>query len=138
MSWRGTEGGIAAARAGHDVVMAPNRWTYLDQYQSTDQAREPHAIGGFLPIDTLYGYDPLPRELDAAQARHVLGAQAQLWSEYIPTTQHAEYMAYPRLSAFAEVVWTTPERKDLASFRARLARHLARLDALDVNYRREP
>jgi hexosaminidase len=138
MSWRGTEGGVAAARAGHDVVMAPNRWTYLDQYQSTDRGREPHAIGGFLPVDTVYGYDPLPRELDATQARHVLGAQAQLWTEYVPDPKHAEYMIFPRLAAFAEVVWTTPERKDLASFHARLVRHLERLDALDVNYRRGP
>ena len=138
MSWRGTEGGVAAARAGHDVVMAPGRWTYFDQYQSTDHTREPHAFGGFLPVDTVYAFDPLPRELDAAQARHVLGAQAQLWTEYVPTTKHAEYMAFPRLAAFAEVVWTAPERKDLASFHARLARHLARLEAMDVNYRREP
>jgi hexosaminidase len=138
MSWRGIEGGIAAAQAGHDVVMAPGNWTYLDKYQSTSRDREPLAIGGFLPIDTVYSYEPVPRELDGARARHVLGAQAQLWTEYIPTPKQAEYMAFPRLAALAEVVWTPRERKDLPSFRARLARHLARLEALDVNYRREP
>ncbi|MDF1504220.1 beta-N-acetylhexosaminidase [Roseisolibacter sp. H3M3-2] len=137
MSWRGTQGGIAAARAGHDVVMAPGRWTYFDQYQSTDQTREPPAFGGFLPVDTVYAFEPVPRELDAAQARRVLGAQWQLWTEYVPTTRHAEYMVFPRAAALAEVVWTPAARKDLAGFRARLARHLARLDALDVGYRRD-
>ncbi|HEU4631197.1 MAG TPA: family 20 glycosylhydrolase, partial [Gemmatimonadaceae bacterium] len=135
MSWRGTAGGIAAARAGHDVVMAPNGSTYLDHYQSRDVAREPMAIGGFLPLDSVYLYEPVPAELDAAAARHVLGAQAQLWTEYIPDPKQAEYMAYPRLAALAEVVWTPAAEKDLADFRRRLAVHLRRLDALDVRYR---
>ena len=138
MSWRGIQGGIDAARAGHDVVMAPGEWTYLDKYQSPARDREPLAIGGFLPVDTVYAYEPVPKELDASQARHVLGAQAQLWTEYIPTPKQAEYMAYPRMAALAEVLWTPRERKDLAGFRARLARHLPRLEALDVNYRRDP
>ena len=135
MSWRGIQGGIAAAQSGHDVVMAPGKWTYLDHAASTDPS-EPLSIGGFLPIDTVYSFEPVPAELDSAQARHVLGAQAQLWTEYIPTPKQAEYMAYPRLSALAEVVWTPKERKDFADFRSRLDTHLKRLDALDVNYRK--
>jgi len=135
MSWRGIQGGIAAAQSGHDVVMAPGKWTYLDHAQSTDSS-EPLSIGGFLPIDTVYSFEPVPAELDSAQARHVLGGQAQLWTEYIPTPKQAEYMAYPRLSALAEVLWSPKERKDYADFRSRLAVHLKRLDALDVNYRR--
>ena len=135
MSWRGAAGGIEAARAGHDVVMAPNGYTYLDHYPSRDVAREPVGIGGFLPLDSVYLYEPLPAELDAAAARHVLGAQAQLWTEYVLDAKHAEYMAYPRLTALAEVVWTPAAARDLADFRRRLAVHLRRLQALDVNYR---
>jgi hexosaminidase len=138
MSWRGVNGGIAAAQAGHDVVMTPGQWTYFDHYQSRDQATEPLAIGGFLPIDSVYMYEPVPPQLDSVQAKHVLGAQGQLWTEYIPDPKQAEYMAFPRLAALAEVLWTPPARKDLPNFRARLTHHLARLDALDVNYRREP
>jgi hexosaminidase len=138
MSWRGVQGGIAAARVGHDVVMAPLGSTYLNLYESADRAREPLAFPGHLPLDSVYAFEPVPAALDGAQARHVLGAQAQLWTEYIPDPKRAEYMAFPRLAALAEVVWTPAERKDLASFRVRLARHLARLDALDVNYRRDP
>lgn len=136
MSWRGMAGGITAAKAGHDVVMAPGSHTYFDHYQSRDRAREPHAIGGFTPIDSVYAFEPVPAALTDAEARHVLGAQAQLWTEYIPSTRHAEYMAYPRLVALAEVLWTPRPLRDYAHFRARLVPHLARLDALDVNYRR--
>jgi len=99
-------------------------------------AREPLAIGGFTPIDHIYSYEPIPAELSAEEAKKVLGAQAQLWSEYIPTPQHMEYMAYPRLSALAEVVWSPREQRDLADFMRRLHRHGQRLQALDVNYRR--
>lgn len=135
MSWRGTTGGIAAARSGHDVVMAPNSHTYFDYYQSRDRANEPLAIGGFLPIDTVYAFEPVPAELTPDQAKHILGAQAQLWTEYIPTPRHAEYMAYPRLIALSEVLWTSKQRRDFADFSRRLPAHLLRLDALDVNYR---
>ena len=136
MSWRGTEGGIAAAKAGHDVVMAPNSHTYFDHFQSRDRAAEPHAIGGFTPLDKVYAFEPIPTTLTPAEAKHVLGAQAQLWSEYIPNAKHMEYMAFPRVTALAEAVWSAPERRDFGHFRVRLEKHLARLDALDVNYRR--
>lgn len=135
MSWRGTEGGIAAARAGHDVVMTPGSHTYFDHYQSRDRAAEPLAIGGFSDLEKVYGFEPVPAELDSIAARHVLGAQAQVWTEYILGPKHAEYMAYPRTVALAEVLWTAVERKDYGDFLARLLFHLKRLDALDVGYR---
>ena len=135
MSWRGTAGGLAAARAGHDVVMAPTSHTYLDYYPTRETAAEPLAIGGFLPLDTVYAFEPVPRELEPQHARHVLGAQAQLWSEYLKTPKHVEYHAWPRLAALSEVVWTPAERKDYADFVTRLRTHVRRLDALDVNYR---
>ena len=135
MSWRGTAGGVAAARAGHDVVMSPTSHVYLDYVQSRDRAAEPVGPGAVLTLDTVYAFEPVPAELTPAEARHVLGAQANLWTEYVPNPKHAEYMAYPRLSALAEVVWTPREGKDFADFRRRLGAHLRRLDALDVNYR---
>jgi hexosaminidase len=136
MSWRGVEGGIAAARAGHDVVMAPGSHTYFDHYQSADTAAEPLAIGGFLPLDTVYAYEPVPAALTPEEARRVLGAQGQLWSEYIPDPKRAEYMAFPRACALAEVLWTPRDEKDYADFLRRLVPHLARLAVLDVNYHR--
>lgn len=135
MSWRGVAGGIAAARQGHDVVMTPTRNTYLDYYQSQERTREPVAIGGFLPIDSVYAFDPYPAGLEERFRSHVLGAQVQLWTEYVPTPHHAEYMAYPRTSALSEVVWTPLARKDIQDFRRRLAVHVQRLDALGVHYR---
>ncbi|HCE18381.1 MAG TPA: beta-N-acetylhexosaminidase [Anaerolinea thermolimosa] len=136
MSWRGEEGGIAAANAGHDVVMAPYTFTYLDYYQSEDRAREPLAIGGYLPLEKVYLYDPLPAAIAPDRVHHVLGTQAQLWTEYIATPQHCQYMAFPRLCALAETAWLPPEQKDLADFKRRLRTHLRRLDVLGVAYRR--
>ena len=136
MSWRGIDGGVAAAQAGHDVVMTPTSNTYFDYYQSQDTAREPLAIGGFLPLDTVYAYEPIPPALDSLQARHVLGTQGQIWTEYQRTPRNVEYMVFPRLVALSEVAWTPREQKDFADFRGRLAKHLARLAVIDVNYRR--
>jgi hexosaminidase len=135
MSWRGTTGGVAAARAGHDVVMAPTDNTYLDYYQSRDQANEPLAIGGFLPLETVYAYEPVPPDLEPQYASHILGAQAQVWTEYMPDPRHVEYMAFPRLTALAEVVWTPSDRKDYADYLSRLAVDMERLQRLDVNAR---
>jgi len=135
MSWRGIQGGIAAAQAGHDVVMTPTSNTYFDYYQSQDQQHEPLAIGGFLPLDTVCAYEPIPPALDSAQARHVLGTQGQIWTEYQRTPKNVEYMVFPRLAALAEIAWTPRESKDFADFKARLAQHFNRLNALDVNYR---
>jgi hexosaminidase len=136
MSWRGVRGGIAAARSGHDVIMAPTSHTYLDYYQARDQATEPTAFNAFLPIDTVYAFEPVPAQLRGRAVRRVLGAQGQLWTEYMKTPAHVEYQAFPRMSALAEVVWTPKEQKDFADFMRRLEVHLRRLDHLKVNYRR--
>ena len=135
MSWRGIDGGVAAAKAGHDVVMTPTSNTYFDYYQSQNTAAEPLAIGGFLPLETVYAFEPVPPALDSAQATHVLGTQGQIWTEYQRTPKNVEYMVFPRLIALAEVAWTPKAERDYGDFTARLARHFARLSALDVNYR---
>ncbi len=136
MSWRGMAGGIDAAKQGHDVVMAPGSHTYFDHYQAKDQASEPLAIGGFTNVEKVYGFEPVPDSLTPAQAKHILGAQSQLWTEYIPNSRQLEYMAYPRLTALSEAVWSAKARRDYGNFMQRLPVHLQRLDALDVNYRR--
>ncbi len=133
MSWRGEAGGIKAAQMGHDVVMAPTTYTYFDYYQSRDK-NQPLAIGGFLPLEKVYGYDPVTKALTEEQAKHVLGTQGQLWTEYISTPQKAEYMGFPRLTALAEVAWTPRGKKDYADFIDRLKVHNKRLDFLGVNY----
>jgi hexosaminidase len=135
MSWRGTNGGIEAARAGHDVVMAPTSNTYFDYYQSQNTAGEPLAIGGFLPLEAVYAFEPVPTDLEPQYRAHILGAQGQLWTEYMPGPKQVEYMAFPRLTALAEVLWTSPERKDYRDFLARLDAHLQRLTVLDVAFR---
>jgi hexosaminidase len=134
MSWRGTAGGIAAAHAHHDAIMVPTTHCYLDYYQSSEPG-EPLAIGGFLPLETVYAFDPIPAELSGEEAAHILGTQAMLWSEYIPTLEHLEYMAFPRTAALAEVAWTAPEYRDFADFARRLDVHAPRLHHLHVNFR---
>jgi hexosaminidase len=134
MSWRGFEGGIAAAQANHDVIMAPSSHVYFDHYQSNDPT-EPLAIGGYTPLDKVYSFEPIPSDLTAEQALHVLGAQCTLWSEYMPTPEHLEYMAFPRAIALAEVIWTPKNLHDFASFTQRLTAHEARLTNLQVNFR---
>ncbi len=135
MSWRGERGGIAAANAGHDVVMCPSPYVYFDYYQSRNRAKEPHAIGGYIPLSKVYDYDPLPKALSETGKRHILGAQGQLWTEYIPGPKHVEYMAFPRACALAEVVWSPAEGKDWRDFERRLRPHLERLAILDVGFR---
>ena len=134
MSWRGERGGIVAARAGHDVVMAPTSNTYFDYYQGPPES-EPLAIGGHVTLEHVYTYRPVPAGLTEEEARHILGAQGQLWTEYIPTPRHLEYMAYPRAAALAEVVWSPKGSRDYEAFIARLRHHLERLAVMDVNYR---
>jgi hexosaminidase len=136
MSWRGEGGGIAAAQAGHDVVMAPNTYTYFDYYQATDKSAEPLTIGGYVPLSKVYNYNPIPADLSPEQVGHVLGTQFQLWSEYLPTPAAVEYMAYPRACALAEVAWSPPAGKDWKGFEGRLGEHLERLDGMKVNYRK--
>ena len=134
MSWRGEAGGIAAAKAGHDVVMAPSGFTYLDYYQG-DPKVEPLAIGGSLPLEKVYAFDPIPTSLSAAEANHILGGQGQLWTEYVSGPREVEYMVFPRLSALAEVLWSPKEGKSYPAFLGRLRPFLDRLKILDVPYR---
>ena len=121
MSWRGSAGGIKAAQLGHDVIMTPNDYCYFDYYQSEDTRHEPFAIGGFVPLEKVYSLNPTA-SLTEEQAKHILGAQANLWTEYIPTSEQVEYMVLPRMAALAEVQWTQPEKKDFKDFTKRLAR----------------
>lgn len=135
MVWLGNEGAMTAVGSGHDVVMAQTTHTYFDYYQSRDRAKEPHAIGGFLPLEQVYRYNPVLPQMTPEQAGHVLGTQFQLWSEYIPNPKHMEYMAFPRACALSEVAWTPVGRKDFNEFRSRLEKHVERLKILDVNFR---
>jgi hypothetical protein len=132
MSWRGMGGGITAARGGHDVVMAPTSHTYFDTYQQADAAREPLAIGGLLTLEQAYAFEPVPPDLSAAEAGHVLGAQGQLWGEYIPDRATLDLRAWPRLCALAEVLWSPAGTRDWPDFQRRMAVHETRLDALGV------
>lgn len=116
MSWRGEEGGIAAARAGHDVIMTPGAYCYLDAYQD-DPTSQPEAIGGYLTLEKVYSYNPVPEVLTKEEAIYIQGVQANVWAEYMTTSEHMEYMIYPRLLALAEVAWTQPDKKDWEHFR---------------------
>jgi len=135
MSWRGTAGGIAAAKQGHDVVMCPQEDLYFDHYQAAEDT-EPLGIGGMTPIEDTYRYEPVPVELTPDEAEHVIGTQGCVWTEYMPTPGHVEYMAYPRALALAELAWSPREARDLDSFRTRLRPALALLDQLAVGYRK--
>lgn len=121
MSWHGASGGIEAAQMGHDVIMTPNTYCYFDYYQTADTEDEPLGIGGYLPIEKVYSLNPT-FDLNEEQQKHIIGVQANLWTEYIPTTEHVEYMILPRMAALAEVQWTLPEKKDFKDFTKRLAR----------------
>ena len=121
MSWRGASGGIKAAQMGHDVIMTPNTYCYFDYYQTADTKDEKLGIGGYVPIEKVYSLDPT-FDLNEEQKKHIIGAQANLWTEYITTTEHVEYMVLPRMAALAEVQWTQPEKKDFKDFTKRLAR----------------
>jgi hexosaminidase len=136
MVWLGNEGAMTAVGSGHDVVMSQTSHAYFDYYATRDTKNEPHGIGGFLPLSKVYSYDPVLPQMTPDQAKHVLGVQFNLWTEYIPNGQHAEYMAYPRACAMAEVAWSQVANKDFSRFEKGLATHLARMDAYGVNYRK--
>ncbi|QHS63680.1 beta-N-acetylhexosaminidase [Chitinophaga agri] len=136
MSWRGEKGGIAAARMGHDVIMTPNSHLYIDHYQSKNKEEEPTAIGGFLPLERVYSYHPRPDSLTAEQQQHVLGVQANLWTEYIGTNNKLEYMLFPRMLALSEVAWTARGQRNYDDFSTkRLPSRLQELEKLQVFYR---
>jgi hexosaminidase len=133
MSWRGVEGGIAAASAGHDVVMSPTSHCYFDYYQA--RHGEPPAFGGYLPLEKVYSFEPIPPGLPPNKRKHILGAQGNVWTEYIPTPEHLEYMLLPRLAAQAEVVWSDEKHKDYGGFEQRMVDHYHRLAMMKVNFR---
>ncbi|MFR0835510.1 MAG: beta-N-acetylhexosaminidase [Barnesiella sp.] len=133
MSWRGEAGGVKAAEMEHPVIMTPRNICYLDYYQSQDKENEPLAIGGYVPLDSVYLYNPVAAIKNEYQ-KYVMGVQGNLWTEYISTSEHAEYMTYPRLIALAEVNWTPIDHKDYNDFLKRLSKQIKRLDELDVNY----
>lgn len=133
MSWRGMDGAIASAKAGHNVIMTPTSHCYFDYYQAENDD-EPLAIGGFLPLEKVYGFNPIPEELTDQESQYVLGAQGNIWTEYMPTEDQVEYMAFPRMLAMSEVLWANPEQKNYADFVKRLEHFHQRLDALDINY----
>ncbi len=133
MDWIG--GGTAAAASGHDVVMTPTAFCYFDHYQSTNHYAEPKAIGGFLPLKQVYAFEPVPADLPPEFRSRILGGQANLWTEYVPSLSHIEYMLFPRLVALAEVDWSPQSARDWDDFKIRAALNERRLDALGVNYR---
>jgi hexosaminidase len=133
MSWRGIQGGIEAARQKHNVIMTPGEFMYLDHYQG-DPNSEPLAIGGYLPLEKLYGYEPVPTELSADEEKYILGAQANVWTEYMSTPEKVEYMVFPRAVALADLTWTPKGPRNFEDFSYRLKSHLKRLDYLEVNY----
>lgn len=134
MSWRGTEGGIAAARMGHDVVMTPTSDMYFDQSQTLASQLEEIPVGGFINVMKVYSYEPLPASLTPEQQKHILGCQANVWCEYMPEERIRQYQMLPRLAALSEVQWTMPERKNYKDFLKRLPKMLSIYDHYGYNY----
>lgn len=133
MSWRGEQGGTDAANMGHDAIMTPAGWLYLDQYQG-DFKVEPVTIGGFTSLEKTYSYEPIPEALPEDKHHHILGAQANLWAEYMYTPELQEYRAFPRVIALSEVGWSKKENKDYKDFERRIDNQLVRLDGHKINY----
>ena len=134
MSWRGIKGGIEAAKAKHDVIMTPTDYCYLD-YGQGDPATEPLNIGGYVPLEKVYSFDPVPKELSSDEAKYIIGGQANVWTEYLKTPSDVEYMGFPRVLALSEVLWSQPQHREFADFQKRLSSQFARLDKQNVNYR---
>jgi hexosaminidase len=135
MSWRGEEGAVAAAKAHHNVVMTPGAYCYFDYYQS-QRAEEPLAIGGFLPIEKVYSFDPVPEALSPAEKKYILGVQANVWTEYMQDFSQVEYMIFPRITALAEVAWSRNDIKDFRWFVPRVMAHMKLYDKMHLNYSR--
>lgn len=134
MSWQGEEGGIAAARQGLDVIMAPNSHLYFDYFQTHDIEHEPLGFTDYLPLEKVYGYDPMPKELSEEERKHILGVQGCLWTAFIPDSNLLEYMSYPRMAALAEMQWCAPGKRDYKRFCASLPEFLKHYKALGCNF----
>jgi len=133
MSWQSQAGGIAAARMGHDVVMVPSSYMYFDYYQA-DPPTQPFAIGGFIPVKSVYNLNPVPVDsLTADESKHIIGVQANLWTEYVPSESHAEYMIFPRMLALSEMAWTPQEKREWQEFKARLNAQIPVLQERKIN-----
>jgi hexosaminidase len=135
MSWRGEDGGIAAAKSGHNVVMSPNDFMYFDHYQGTPE-KEPLAIGGLTTLKDVYHYEPIPASLEQSDQTYILGAQANVWTEYIPTSEQVEYMVYPRAIALSELLWSPKDLRNWPNFVDRLSDQYSLLSSWKVNYRK--
>lgn len=135
MSWRGMEGGIEAAKTGHDVVMCPTSHCYFDYRQSAAPFEKGPVWSPVVDTEEVYAFDPMPSALNRSQQRHILGGQGNVWTEWLETSNDVEYMAFPRACALSEVLWSAPDHRDWPAFRERLSVHLKRLAAMDVNYR---
>lgn len=122
MSWRGEAGGIEAARQYHNVIMTLNTYLYFDYYQTKERENEPEATGGYLPVERVYNYEPMPKSLIPEEQKYIIGVQANHWTEYMPIFSQVQYMALPRWAALCEVQWSQPGKKDYADFLARLPR----------------
>ena len=134
MSWRGVEGGLEAVRMGHDAIMVPYTHLYLDYYQSKDKSEEPLAIGGYIPVELVYSFEPFTEEMTDQEKSHILGIQANLWTEYITTDSYLEYMLLPRMSALSEIQWCEPENKDYDRFLGNMDNMAGIYDILGYNY----
>ena len=136
MSWRGIQGGIDAARLHHNVIMTPGSHCYFDHYQVDKdlQSKEPLAIGGFTSVEKVYSYEPTPKELRPELQKYILGAQGNVWTEYMKTTDHIEYMVLPRMTALSEVLWSAPASRDWNDFKSRLQHFKDRYDSLGLTY----
>jgi hexosaminidase len=132
MSWRGEEGGITAAKDKHDVIMTPGGWCYFDHSQS--KYEDSITIGGYLPLDKVYGYEPIPAALSSDEGKYVLGAQANLWTEYIGNESKLQYMVFPRIAALAEVLWSPKDKRNWADFEKRLPAVFEKLYEQNINY----
>ncbi|NDV56563.1 family 20 glycosylhydrolase [Bacteroides sp. 519] len=134
MSWRGTEGAIAAAKQGHDAIMVPTSHLYFDYYQTANVESVPLSIGGYVPLSKVYSFNPIPKELSESEAKHILGVQANLWTEYVTTTQQVEFKVLPRMDALAEIQWCLPENRNYDAFLKRLSNMIKHYNKKGYNY----
>jgi hexosaminidase len=137
MSWRGMEGGVTAAKSGHDVIMAPIQYTYF-WWNQGDPKKEPLSAGGYMPMEKVYSFEPIDSSLSTEEAKHVLGAHGSAWTEYMESEAKVEYMVFPRISALAEVVWTPKEKKNWQDFTGRVQKQFKRYDYRNINYAKTP
>ena len=136
MSWRGVEGGREAVKLGHDAIMVPTEYFYFDYYQSRDIENEPFGIGGYVPVEKVYSFEPFTDDMTDEEKSHIIGVQANIWTEYITSDSHLEYMLLPRMSALSEVQWCAPENKDYERFLNNMESMAGIYDILGYNYAR--